>query len=106
MFERTKRVKFCSAAGVFREKTVQLSEPIDQLPIVDGGRMHADSRRDGVCETAEAAEAHEPPCVLIDKATECVPSERLGREGELRRPPARGSVRVPPSEENQDLDSS
>ena len=112
VFERTRRLpkhSACPAMGVFRKKTVQLSEPIDHLPIVDGGCMHADSRRDGVCgtaEAAEAAEAHEPPCVLIDKATECVPSERLGRGGDLLRPLARGSVRVPPSEQDQDLDSS
>jgi hypothetical protein len=103
VFERTKRVNFCSAAGVFRKKTVRLSERVDQLPIVDGVCTYSDSPRDGVCATTEP---QEPPCVLIGKLTECLPSERLGRDGELLRPLARGSARVPPSEQDQDLDSS
>jgi hypothetical protein len=78
---------------------VQLSEPVDHHPIVDGGCMHPDARRIGVCATAEP---QDPPCVLIDNATECAPSERLGGDGEPLRPLAHGSPRLPPSEHDFD----
>jgi hypothetical protein len=86
VLERTRRLAKndgCPLIGVPRTATVSLSAPIGTRPVVDGACMRAEAHGYGVCRTDEP---HDAPCVLIDTAATCLPSERLGPGGRLLRP--------------------
>ena len=93
VLERTRRLAkndLCPAIAVPRTTTVSLSVPIDTRPVVDGACTRPDAHGYGVCRTDEP---HAPPCVLIDTAATCLPSERLGPGGRLVRPLSAGENR-------------
>jgi hypothetical protein len=84
VFERMRRLgkkEGCPLIGVPRTVRVSFFEAIGTRSVVDGACSRSGTR-DVVCQTSEPA----PPCVLIDAATDCSPSERLGPEGRLLRP--------------------
>jgi hypothetical protein len=92
VFERTRRLAKndnCPLIGVRRTTTVPLSEPITTRPVVDGACTRSDAHGYGVCRTSEP----QPPCVRIDRAAMCQPSERLGPGGRLLRPLSAGRDR-------------
>jgi hypothetical protein len=90
VLERTRRLaknEGCPLIAVPRTAMLSLSAPIDTRPVVDGACTRPAAHGYGVCRTDEPAD---PPCVLIDGAATCLPSERLGPGGRLLRPLSAG----------------